>query len=165
MYPPINDEDVAASHLSFQGGITFWTSYHVFFSSFPLHPSHHPVQHQWSVHPQHLHLREENWLRKTTLPETNSKSPWKLAIQKVNSIFQPPVFRCKLAVSFRECRLKNDLCKKKTLPNRCWCWIHDLPRSREPNLVMMPCCPFWVYCSSPSTFRRRQLVLRLTLRL
>ena len=39
-----------------------------------------------------------------TLRETNSQSPWKIgrASPKGNFIFQPSIFRCKLAVSFRE---------------------------------------------------------------
>ncbi len=43
------------------------------------------------------------WIRLDTLPETNSKRPWKLAISKGNEkVFQPCIFRGKLAVRFRE---------------------------------------------------------------
>ena len=37
-----------------------------------------------------------------TLPETNSISPLKIGHPKRTYIFQPSIFRCKLAVSFRE---------------------------------------------------------------
>ena len=40
-----------------------------------------------------------------SLPETNSSSPLKLGfrLQKKRNVFQPSIFRCKLAVSFKEC--------------------------------------------------------------
>ena len=42
--------------------------------------------------------------KRSTLPETNSKSTWKWAgPQKETIVFQPSIFRCENAVSFREC--------------------------------------------------------------
>ena len=39
-----------------------------------------------------------------TLPETNQNAPENRPSQKETIVFQPSIFRCKLAVSFREGR-------------------------------------------------------------